>query len=96
MPAEPVMFEDMYWVWEAFTMLSRSRQMHSSGMPMYISIVEIEALCRLLNITNEDNIDLLLRAIFELDEVFLADAVEKKKKALASQERNAAAQQRSR
>lgn len=81
MDPEPEIYDDMRWLWDLYSVLSASRQSTATGFPERTKLSEINALITMLNIRNEDQIDLIINTIIALDDVFIEDALKKRKQA---------------
>jgi hypothetical protein len=75
----PELHKDLRWIWEAFVYLDRRRPPGFSA-PCAIPPSEIKAYCDLLSVWGSEEREDLLRFIAVLDDEFLADASEKRKR----------------
>jgi hypothetical protein len=76
--SRPELYPDLYWVWEAFMMLSSTRQQGMGG-PQPISLTELLAYCQYHAIQDSEEREEILHLVQHLDRVFLAHYAEKSK-----------------
>ena len=74
----PVIFRDIEWVWEGFSILSGSRQMSQVG-PQSLVLSEILAYLDYGGITDPDEREEFIFLVQSLDRRFMADAIAKTK-----------------
>lgn len=74
----PEIWPDLFWVWEAFSFLSSSRQMGFNG-PQPISLTEILAYAEFRGIHSPDEREELLHHVQKLDSQYLQDSATKAK-----------------
>ena len=72
--SKPELFRDLVWIWEAYMVLSTSRQNGMSG-PQPISITDIHSYMLIEGIYDRDDRELLLHHVQHMDNVFKADYI---------------------
>ncbi len=77
--AQPPLFKDLVWVWEAFTTLGGSRQIGFNG-PLPISMGEVLAYAEFRGIQDPDEREDLLHYVQYLDRLWMEDYSSKRPK----------------
>ena len=81
------------WVWEAFDFLSRQRLVGANG-PLPVSATDLHNYCMMAGLTRHWRQDLLLRAIPELDAIYLKHFFDEQEKRMSQEKRKADAKAR--
>lgn len=72
--SKPELFRDLVWIWEAYMVLSTSRQNGMSG-PQPISISDIHSFMLIQDVNDMEDRELLLHHVQHMDNVFRADHI---------------------
>lgn len=70
--SKPELFSELLWIWEAYSVLTQSRQLGMSS-PQPIAIGEILAYAEFVDLRDTTEREELLHHVQFLDQVFLAD-----------------------
>lgn len=68
--SKPDLFPDLHWIWEAFMVLSSSRQIGMAG-PLPITMTEIHSYCEYESISDMEDRVFLREMMQEMDRVLL-------------------------